>query len=702
MSPATLSKLRNFSIIAHHGAGKTLLTEALLFNARAIDVFSAMGGRPCPLDEDPEEQERGMTLSPQIYNFRHNECELNLIDTPGYINFLADTRYSLMASDAAVLIVSALSGVKETSMDFWEAISDFERPRFLFVNKMDREKANFVNALASIEQGFEIHPVCFTIPMGAEHNLIGVIDLLRMKALKYSSEKDGRFQEVEIPGEFLEEARSYREKLMESIIETNDELMNAYLEGKEISFDQLLPLLRDAIAHKQITPVFAGSAALNMGLHSLLNAICDYFPSPEKHKKEWHGKKPVGDLDASRTVSSDAPMSGFVFKTTVDHFAGKVNYCRLVSGTIKSGDTFLITNQDQKARVVRLAKPFGRKLNKLNDAAAGEIIALEKIDLLETNDTISSPSEPIIYPSVERPDRLISCCVMLKDKASQEKVTQALHKVMEEDPNIEYRNDPETKELILTGMGQFHLEIVKQRLKRKYDVTIDLAAPKVPYKETIKGTAKAQGKYKKQSGGHGQYGDCWIEISSLPSNGGFEFVNNIVGGVIPRNFIPSVEKGVKESMKKGYLAGYSIVDLKASVYDGSYHAVDSSDIAFKIAATMAFKKCMESAKPVLLEPIMDVKVTVPSDNLGAVIRDINNRRGRVAQVEPKAEAQIIWAKVPLAEMLTYDNTLKGMTQGKGIFTMHQDTYEEVPSPIASKIIQDKKAEQEKPKENNNK
>lgn len=697
MTDHNLSNIRNFSIVGHHGAGKTLLTEALLFKARALDTFSAMGNRPCSLDEDPEEKGREMTLSPQIYNFSTNDCEINLIDTPGYINFLADTRYCLMASDAAILMVSAISGVKETSMEFWEALEEFELPRFIFVNKMDREKANFVNAISSIEQDLGIHPVCLTIPMGAEHNFNGVIDLLHMKALKYSTEKNGKFQEIEIPAEYAEEAKSYREKLMESVIETDEEIMSAYLDGKEIDFEKLLPLLREAIIHKQIMPVFAGSASLNIGLSPLLKAICDYLPSPDKHKKQWEGTKPDGKAEATREVSPSAPFSGFVFKTFVDHYAGKVNYCRIVSGKVKLGDTLLIADQSKTMKVAHLAKPFGRKLNKAEEAFAGEIVGLEKVDALETNDTLSSSSEPIVYPPVNRPEQLISCSVVTKDRASEEKVMEALHKVMEEDPNIEYHRDTDTQELLLSGMGQFHLEVIKDRLKRKYDVSIELAVPKVPYLETIKKSAKAQGKYKKQSGGHGQYGDCWIEIGPLPRNEDFEFNNNIVGGVIPKNFIPSVEKGIKEAMKEGFLAGYDIVDVKASLYDGSYHAVDSSDIAFKIAAAMAFRKCMQEAKPVLLEPIMDVKITVHTDFMGAIIQDLNSRRGRVMGVEPKAEAQIIRAKVPLSEMLTYDNSLKGMTQGRGIFTMHPDKYEEVPSMLATKIIDERKKEKEEAK-----
>lgn len=697
MSENPLSKIRNFSIVGHHGAGKTLLTEALLFNAKALDTFSSMGSRPCALDEDAEEKEREMTLSPQIYNFSFQESELNLIDTPGYINFLADTRYSLMASDAAILIVSAISGVKETSMEFWEALEEFEIPRFIFINKVDREKANFVNALSSIEQDLEIHPVCLSIPMGEEHNFKGVIDLIQMKALTYSNEKNGKYKEGEIPSEFKEEAQSYREKLMESIIETDDEIMNAYLEGKEIAFEKLVPLLRQAVVHKQIMPVFAGSASLNIGLNPLLKAICDYFPAPNQHRKEWGGTKPDKKAEAKREASAGAPFSGFVFKTFVDHFAGKVNFCRIVSGTAKIGDSILIADQDKKVKLVHLAKPFGRKLNKVNEVHAGEIIAMEKVEFLETNDTLSSSSEPIIYPPVERPERLISCSVITKDRASEEKVMEALHKIMEEDPNIEYYRDKETQELLLSGMGQFHLEVTKDRLKRKYEVSIDLTVPKVPYLEAIKGSSSAQGKYKKQSGGHGQYGDCWIKIEPLPRGEEFEFVNNIVGGVIPKNFIPSVEKGIKEAMKEGFLAGYPIEDVKATLYDGTYHSVDSSDIAFKIAAAMAFRKCLQEAKPILLEPIMDVKITIPTDFLGAVIQDLNSRRGKVMGVEPKANAQIIRSKVPLAEMLTYDNSLKGMTQGKGIFTMHPDVYEEVPSPIAQKIIQERKEEKESKK-----
>ncbi|MBI2339987.1 MAG: elongation factor G [Deltaproteobacteria bacterium] len=689
-----LSNIRNLAVVAHHGAGKTLLTEALLFNARALDTFSAMGARPCPLDEDPEEKSRQMTLSPQIYNFSFNDREINFIDTPGYINFMADTRYALKASDSAILIVSALSGVKETSMEYWEALGELELPRFIFVNKLDREKASFVNALSSIEQDLEIRPVCLTIPLGAEEKLHGVIDIVKMKALKYSPEKNGKYQEGPIPDECISEAQACHDKLKEAIIETNEELMNAYLDGQDIPFEKLLPLLRSAVIHKQIIPVFAGSAALNIGLNPLLNAIGEYLPSPDLFKKEWEGTRTDRKTEAKRLVADSSPLSGFVFKTTVDHFSGKVNFVRLVSGTLSLGDSLYISNREKQVKTAHLAKPLGRKLKKISRASAGQIVALEKVDFLETCDTVSSLTEPIVYPPVARPDRLIFCSLKAKDRSSEEKVMEALHKVMEEDPNIEYHRDTETHELLLCGMGQFHLEIVKERLKRKYEVDIELAVPHVPYKETIKASSKAQGKYKKQSGGHGQYGDCWIELSPLPRGGGFEFANNIVGGMIPKNFIPSVEKGIVEAMQDGIVAGYPVVDVKASLYDGSYHTVDSSDIAFKIAGAMAFRKCMEQARPILLEPIMDVKITVPTDSLGAIIQDLNSRRGKVAGVEPKANAQIVRARVPLSEMLVYDNMLKGITQGKGIFTMHHDTFEEAPSPIAQKVIQERKKEKE--------
>lgn len=697
MTTDKISNIRNVSIVAHHGAGKTLMTEALLFNAKVLKTFSAMGDKPCPLDEDPEEKQRGMTLTPQVYTFTHHQQEINIIDTPGYTNFLADVRYCLMASDAAILIVSALSGVKETSLEFWEALKECNMPTLIFVNKMDREKANFTNSLASIEKSFGIKPICFNIPIGAEHELTGVIDIVSMKARKYAPDKSGKFKEEEIPESFLEEAKRHRQNLMESIIETDESVMNAYLEGKDISFDELKPLLRKAVFKRDVIPVLGGSAARNVGLRSLLDAVYDYIPSPDQHIREWAGQNPDDGSKAKRRAAVDAPFSGFVFKTSVDHFAGKVNYCRIVSGKLKLGDTVLVSNTGKKVRIDHLAVPFGRKLKKAPEACAGEIVALEKVEHLETNGTISDPVNPIFYPPVRRPSQLISYAVVPRDRSSAGRLSESLFKIMEEDPNIEYHQEEATNELLLSGMGQVHLEIVKEKLKRKYDVAIELKVPSVPYRETIKGTARAQGKYKKQTGGHGQYGDCWIEIEPLPRNSGFEFVDKIVGGVIPKNFIPAVQKGIEDAMARGFLAGYPVVDLKATLYDGSYHSVDSSDLAFQIAASFAWKSCMEKAKPVLLEPIMNVKITVPTDTMGAVIQDLNSRRGRVLGVEPKADAQIIRAKVPMAEMLEYDITLKGITQGKGIFTMAHDTYEEVPSPIAAKIIEKSKTATQNPK-----
>ncbi len=686
-------QLRNVAIIAHHGAGKTSLAEAMLYISGATQKLGRVDDGSSVLDYELEEQNRRMSISSHVSFYEWNEHLMNLVDTPGFANFLFETENALRVVDGAVVIISAISGVKAQTQKFWQMAADLGIPRVLFMNKLDRERASFENGLADIEKDLEVKPVPVTIPIGEEENFKGVIDLIEMKAYVYS--EGGKYSVGPIPNDLEVETYSWRERLVESIAEINDELLEKYLGGELIENSIVYKMLREGVLSAKIVPVFVGSAVKLIGVNFLMDAICRYLPSPlERRPIKGHNLKGEGVEKGAKLEES---MSAFVFKTRSDPYAGKMNIFRIFSGSMKADSTVYNSNKKSREKIGQTFRIIGKKQFPISPVLFGDIVVLNKLKDTETGDTLSDESNPIIISPPAMPQVVMSYAVQPKTRADEDKLLSSLSRIREEDPTVQFRRDEETKEFLLSGTGQVHVEVTVDKLKNKYGVSLDMKTPKVPYRETIKALSKAEGKYIKQTGGRGQYGDAWLQIEPL-RNGGYEFVDKIVGGVIPKNFIPSVEKGVKEAMHKGVLANYPVVDIRVTLFDGKYHPVDSSDIAFKIAGSMGFKKAMEMAQPVLLEPIMRTEVFTPEDCLGDAIGDINARRGKVSGVEPQAGGHLIKALVPMAEILTYAPELRSITSGRGMFTMEFSHYEELPSHLASKVIEgaakEKKAEEE--------
>ncbi|MDW7645559.1 MAG: elongation factor G [Desulfuromonadales bacterium] len=686
------AKLRNLGIVAHGGAGKTSLTEAILFNTGMTDRLGKVDDGTSNMDFDPEEIKRHITISSSLHHCEWNGHSLHIVDTPGYTNFLHDTRNCMRVLGGAVLIVSAISGVKAQTQKIWEWAEEFEVPRIAFVNKMDRERADFLRAVDDMEKTLSSRAVIVTMPMGAEADFKGTIDLVHMKARFYAFDQKGTYEEKDVPAEYLEEANRLRNLLVEAVADADDALMEKYLEEETLSTEDILLGLREGTLTGVFTPVFCGSALVNVGVRQLLDYIVRCLPSP-LDKGIQVGKNPkTGDLE-ERSPSEEEPFSAMVFKTISDPFTGKLTLFRVYSGALRSDSSVYNPNRETTERIGQIFELEGKKQKAVDVAAAGDIVAVPKLKVTMTGDTLCDAAKPILYESPLPLTPVISFAIEAKSKNDEDKIHNALQRLTEEDPTLRIHRDEETHEMILEGMGQVHLEVTVEKMKRKYGVEVELKQPKVPYHETIKGKAKLQSKYKKQSGGRGQYADVWLEIEPLPRGGGFEFVDKVVGGVVPRQYIPAVEKGAQEAMQQGTLGGFPVVDVKVTLFDGSHHSVDSSEMAFKIAGSMGFKKGMEQSTPVLLEPIMHMEITVPDDCIGDIIGDMNSRRGKVLGVEPKANSQVIAVQVPMAEVLKYAPELRSMTSDRGLFTMSFSHYEEVPTHLTAKILADvKKAE----------
>ena len=688
-----LENKRNVAIIAHGGAGKTTLARAILFNSARIPLKPT---GDAPFDGDPEEQKRKMTIFPSVCRYRWQGHSVNLIDTPGYSNFVPATRISLRAAGGAVVILSAISGVKVQTEKVWEYADENELPRIVFVNKMDMERAGFLRAIDDMEKVLNSKGVPAQLPIGEAGDFKGVIDLITTKAFLYRKDSSGGCEEAELPSGLKKEACALREKLVEEIAGVNDALAEKYLNGETIEEKELKKGLREASLTRRFVPVFCGSSYRNIGVNLLMDGINLYLPSPRDKEaaKGIKGKDPASGGEIKRDVSVDSPFSAFVFKTMIDPFTGKLTFLRIFSGKISSGQTVLNSTRGVKEKIDHIYVTEGDKSLEIKEASTGDIVAISKLKDTHTGDTLSSIENPIIFPPLPRTSATLSYAIAPKTGADEDKVSSSMEKLMEEDPTLEFKRDDGTKEFVLSGTGQVHLEVAVERLKRKYGCEVELKTPRVPYRETIRSIASVQGRYKKQSGGRGQYGDVWIELSPLARGSGFEFMDDIAGGAIPRQYIQAVEKGVKEAMKSGVLAGYPVVDIRVRLYDGSFHTVDSSDMAFKIAASIGFKKGVEQAKPVLLEPIMRMEIIAPEENMGDVIGDINSRRGKVLGVEPKRGAYNIRALVPMAEVITYSSDLKGMTRDRGVFTMEFSTYDDVPPYLSQKIIDSAKTGKE--------
>lgn len=684
--------VRNFAIVGNDGTGKTTLMEAMLVNGKATKNFSHNGGEKI-LDVEPEEIERKITLRVQISSCDWRKTRFYLTDTPGFHNFLMETKNILKYCDAGIFTLHPEWGTRDVAVRIWEFAEEEELPLIIFMNMIDLENANFDKALKQAEENIRVKflPVQFPINSGKT-----VIDVLRGKAIVYGETFTGNFQTTDIPEEAMDKANELKGRLLEGIVEVEDSIMEKYLEGKDLTDEELKIAFKKAVMMRKIFPLFCGSAYYNRGIKELMDYIVSLFPSPSEGKKFKLKTTEGEERDVKQQI--DGPLSAFAVKTTVDHFAGKSVYLRVISGTLKGGQELYIANKNVKEKIAQILRPIGGALKAVESAYPGETIVLQKVKEISTGDSVCGENESLLFPPLHILSRPYRQALVYKDREAENRGNPALQKLLEEDPYLEFSREPQTKEFILGGMGDVHLDVTLQRLKRKFNVELGYKTPKVPYRETIKSRAKAQGKYKKQSGGRGQYGDCWIEIEPLPRGKMFEFVDKIVGGVIPKNFIPSVEKGIVKAMESGLVAGYPVVDVKVTLYDGSYHEVDSSDIAFQIAGSLAFKKAYEGAKPVILEPLMKVEVEVPEEYIGAITSELNSRRGRIMGMESRKRYQVVKAEVPLREMWDFAIKLTAITQGVGLFKMEFSRYEEVPPNIADKIIEEGKREKEEKKE----
>ncbi len=679
-------QIRNVGICSHSGAGKTSLTEAMLYTSSSIDRLGKVDEGNSTTDYDKEEIERGITINTSIAPCEWKDCKINLVDTPGYFDFLGDVKSSLRIVDGALIVVSASSGVEVGTEQVWKYANDFGLPRLIYVNKMERENADFEQTFEQLRDHFGEMVVPVTIPIGKESSFEGVINLVTMKAVYPKG--DGReVSEEEIPSELQDEAENYREILMESVAECNDETLEKYLEGEPLTEDEVINGVKQYTKMGEIVPVLCGSATQNIGVNQLLDCLTYYIPNPLE-KEGLQGKDANSGEEVEVKPSKDEPFSAFVFKTIADPYVGRLNYFRVFSGELSDDQEVYNSNNSSQERVGKLYYLKGKEQVAVSKVSVGDIVAVSKLQKTSTGDTLSSPSKPIVLPGVEFPEPIISFAVVTNEKGDEEKVGTSLTKLLEEDPILKRETNKETKETLISGMGELQLDIVLKRMTKKYGVDVDLKPPKVPYRETITKTVTAEEKYKKQSGGRGQYGHVYVEFSPLPEGQYFEFENNIVGGVIPKQYIPAVEKGILEAMETGVLAGYPVVDVKANLYDGSHHSVDSSEMAFKMAGINAFRKGMEKAEPILLEPILEVEVRVPEKYMGDVMGDINSKRGKIQGMDPDGDDQLIRAYAPQAEMLRYAIDLRSITQGRGSFTAKFSHYEQVPGDVREKIIEE--------------
>jgi elongation factor G len=684
-------RIRNVALVGHRGSGKTSVHEALLFGAGAVNRLGSVVDGSTMSDSDPDEKARQMSISAALSSFEWQERKVNLIDTPGDSSFIADALGALRVCESAVFVVNAVMGVEVHTTRLWQRAAELDLARLVFVNMLDRERADFFRTLEALKSAFGQHVVATEIPIGSEHEISGLIDLVDMKAYRYDSTTPpsrDNCVEVPIPDALQAQAEEYREKLMDEVSETSDTLMERYLEGDEISHEEIVAALKDGTNHGAIFPVTCGVAMRNIGINRLLDAIVEDLPSPVKH-----GGLPVGELTLDPV--EDKELFAYVFKTRADPFAGRINLFRVYQGVLAQDSQVLNTRTHNKERVGQLVTFEGNQTGHTHEFGPGDIGAVAKLKETRAGDWLASRDEPIEMPSIKLPAPVMAFAIEPKSKGDEDKVFTALRRLQEEDPTIDLHRDQQTGEQIVAGLSQVHVEVIVERLRSRFGAEVNLKPPRVPYQETIRKPAKAHGRHKKQTGGRGQFGDCHIEIEPLEAGSGFEFVNAIKGGVIPTGFIPAVEKGVIEAMGAGAVAGYPVKDIRVRLYDGSYHTVDSSEMAFKVAGSLAMRQAMEQAAPVLLEPIMLVTVNAPEDTVGDVIGDLNSRRGRPLGMEPVGAGMTeIKAEAPMAEMLTYAPDLRSITGGQGEFTMEFLRYEEVPGHLASKVVDEARAERE--------
>jgi elongation factor G len=687
MAHESPKKVRNVALMGHRGSGKTSVNEALLFTAGAINRLGSVADGTTVSDSASDEKAREMSISASLSSFRWDDRKINLIDTPGDPSFIADALAALRVCEGAVFVINGVMGTEVTTSRLWERAAELGLARILFVNMLDRERADFFRTLDSLKQAFGQHVVATEIPIGAEHELQGVIDLIDMKAFRYDGSGRDNCEEIPIPDELADQAQEYREKLMDEVAEVSDELMERYLDGEEITHEETVNALKTGVTEGHVFPVTCGAATRNLGINRLLDAFVDDLPSPAKR-----GAVALDGVTLDPDESKE--MVAFVFKTLADPYAGRINLFRVYQGVLKHDSQVYNCRAHVKERIGQLLVPQGKETDHTDEFGPGDIGAVAKLKETHAGDVLAARDAeiPLALPPMPRP--VMAFAVEAKAKGDEDKMGQALRRLREEDPTIDFHRDDQTGEQILAGITQVHVEVIVGRIKERFGAEVELHQPHVPYREAIKAGAKAHARYKKQTGGRGQFADCHLEIAPLPLGEGFEFVNAIKGGVIPGGFIPAVQKGVQEAMSAGTIAGFPVQDIKVTLFDGQHHSVDSSEMAFKIAGSMAFKDAMENAGAVLMEPIMAVTVAVPEENVGDVIGDLNSRRGRPLGMEPKGTVTEVKAEVPMAEMLSYAPDLRAITGGQGEYTMELVRYEEVPAHIAQGVVQEVQREAE--------
>jgi len=683
------ASIRNVALVGHTGSGKTQLASAALFDAGAVNRFGKVDEGTTITDFDDEEISRKHTLSASLAHAEWNKCKVNLIDTPGIGNFFSDARAALQVSDGALVVVDAVSGAMVQTEKGWAAADELGLPRMVVLNRLDRERASLDRALESLRTSCSRAVVPIQLPIGAEKGFRGVVDLVTKKALVYQADGSGKFTEGPVPGDMTAAVDAAREALVEMVAETDEQLMEKFFEAGSLTDDELVAGLRSAVAGAKLFPLVCTSGLLNIAIQPLLDAVVAFVPSPSE--------RPFNALDksgtpVSRQADERATASAFVWKTIADPFAGRITMFRVVSGSLKSDSTVQNKSKDVPERLGHLELLQGKTQVPVPEIKAGDLGAVAKLKDTLTNDTLGDKADAFSYSPMGFPEPVLSYAIEPKSRGDEDKISSAMHRLEEEDPTIVYSRDPQTKELLLSGQGQVHIEVTVAKLKRRFGVDVNLKPPRIAYRETIKAATEAHGRHKKQTGGHGQFGDCKIRLEPLPRGADFEFVDDIFGGSIPRQFVPAVEKGIQEARTRGYLAGYPVVDFRVTVFDGSYHDVDSNELSFKLAGSLAFKDGMSRAKPTILEPVMNLEVRAPSDYAGDLMGDLNSRRGRIGGMDTRGTTTIIKAQVPMAEILAYEQHLTSATGGRGSYHMEYSHYDEVPAHLQTKIIAAAKAE----------
>ena len=691
MKVYTGENVRNVAVIGHGHAGKTSLVSAMLYTAGATQRLGRVDDGSATTDYDDEEMSRQMSISTGLACAEWGQTKLNFLDTPGFNMFVHEAKMMLPVVDAALVVVDGVAGVEVVTERVWNYCEEYKTPRVIVASRMDRERADAERVLESLEKAFGRNVIPLELPIGKEKNLSGVVDLVNMKAYTYDLGGNGKGKEGEIPANMKDAAQAAHEKLVEMVAEGDDALMEKFFDAGTLSEKDLVPALHNAIREDRIFPVLFASGLGNISSDRLMDFIVEFTPTAIEHEAV-RGEVTSGNGEPpSRKESDSEPVSLYVFKTVSDPFAGRISYFKVFSGVLKNDASLMNFSRSSQEKLSHISVMQGKTAVPVNELHAGDIGAVAKLKDTLTGDTLGDKSAPIQYPRVKLPEPAITFAIEPKSRADEDKLGPGIHKLMEEDAMLRFFRDPQTKEFLIAGTGQQHIEVTVSKMKKRYHTEVNLKAPKVPYRETIRGKADVQGRHKKQTGGHGQYGDCKIKMEPLPRGSEFEFVNDIFGGAIPKNFIPAVEKGIKDAASRGYLAGYPVVDFKVVLYDGSYHDVDSNDLSFQMAGRIAFKKAMEQAKPTLLEPIMGVEITVPDEFAGAIMGDLNSRRGRIQGMDNKGGNTVVKSEVPMAEMLTYGADLTSMTQGRGSFNMEMHHYDIVPAQLQEKIVEKAKA-----------